>query len=300
MTRAHDAPDAPTLQTLQTLQTPKTEAMFADLHLHTHHSDGIRSPEEVVRRAAEAGLSVIAISDHDNLAAFAEAEPAAKTAGVTLLPGVELSITWEGIDVHVLAYAFDPDDAALAAKLRACRETREQRGERMVENLRALGHPITVERVREICGEGAMGRPHIARALVETGHVGSVQEAFDRFLCPGGAAWVEKERIELDEAVALVRDAGGVTSIAHPSHYPRADFVVETLLARGVDAVEVLHPAIPPADAARFEAIAARAGKMTTGGSDDHGFDARCSLGSVRVPVARVQPIVDRWLRRAR
>ena len=268
---------------------------FADLHLHTFHSDGIRSPAEVVRLAAEHGLSVIAISDHDTLGAFPEAEPLARAAGILLIPAVELSITWEGVDVHLLAYAFDPDDAALAETLTRCRATRELRGETMAERLRAIGVAIDMDRLREICGGGSVGRPHVARCLVEIGAVASIDEAFERYLSPGCPGWVDKERIELDEAIALIHDAGGLTSIAHPSFYPDAEGLVRAMVPHGVDAIEILHPDVPLAAARRFRGIASEHGLFTTGGSDDHGFEGRETIGSVLVPVAMIEPIVDRW-----
>lgn len=271
---------------------------FADLHLHTFHSDGVRSPAEVVRLAGEHSLSVIAISDHDSLAAFPEAEPLAREAGILLIPAVELSITWEGIDVHLLAYAFDPEDAALAETLARCRATREERGQTMAGRLREIGLPIDLERLREICGGGSVGRPHVARCLVEIGAVASIDEAFERYLSPGRPGWVEKERIELDEAIALVRDAGGMTSIAHPTLYPDAERIVREMIPHGVDAIEVLHPDVPPGEAERFRRIAAEHGILTTGGSDDHGFDGRDTIGSVPVPLELIEPIVDRWRRR--
>ncbi|HEU5163503.1 MAG TPA: PHP domain-containing protein [Thermoanaerobaculia bacterium] len=275
--------------------TTRLMSGLADLHLHTYHSDGIRSPAEVVRLAGEHGLSVIAISDHDTLRALPEAEPLARAAGILLIPAVELSITWEGVDVHLLAYAFDPEDAALADTLTRCRATRELRGETMAERLRSIGVAIDMDRLREICGGGSVGRPHVARCLVEIGAVASIDEAFERYLSPGCPGWVEKERIELDEAIALVHDAGGLTSIAHPTCYPDAERLVRAMVPHGVDAIEVLHPDVPSDAAARFRAIASEHGIFTTGGSDDHGFEGRKTIGSVPVPVAMIQPIVDRW-----
>ncbi|HEY0787424.1 MAG TPA: PHP domain-containing protein [Thermoanaerobaculia bacterium] len=273
---------------------------FADLHLHTFHSDGVRSPGEIVRLAGERGLSVIAISDHDSVKAFPEAEPLARAAGIELIPGVELSITWEGIDVHLLAYAFDPEDAALNATLSRCRDTRERRGDLMAERLRAIGVSIDLDRLREICGGGAVGRPHIARCLIEIGAVASIDEAFERYLSPGCPGWVEKEKIDLDEAITLVRDAGGITSIAHPTLYPDAETLVRSMIPHGVDAIEVLHPDVPPAEEERYRGIAAEHGILTTGGSDDHGVEDRKTIGRVRVPAAAIEPIVARWRRRRR
>ena len=275
-------------------------AAFADLHLHTHHSDGVRTPGEVVSLAKERGLAAIAITDHDNLAAFAEAEPLAREAGIELVPGVELSIEWEGVDIHLLAYAFDPEDAALCSKLQLCRDTRAMRGEMMVGKLDAMGVPISLERVRELCGNGAMGRPHVARCLLENGVVASIDEAFDRFLSPGMPGWVEKERISLSEAIEIVRAAGGLTSIAHPALYPDGERLVRAMLPLGVDGIEVLHPNHDQEASRRFAAIADEHRVMRTGGSDDHGFADRRTLGSVRVPLEQVSRIFDQWRRRSR
>ena len=275
-------------------------AAFADLHLHTHHSDGVRSPAAVVSLAKERGLAAIAITDHDNLAAFAEAEPLAREAGIELVPGVELSIEWEGVDIHLLAYSFDPEDPALCSKLQLCRDTRARRGEMMVGRLDAMGVPISLKRVRELCGNGAMGRPHVARCLLENGVVASIDEAFDRFLSPGMPGWVEKERISLSEAIELVRAAGGVTSIAHPALYPDGERLVRAMLPLGVDGIEVLHPNHDEEASRRFATIADEHGVMRTGGSDDHGFADRRTLGSVRVPLEQVRGIFDPWRRRSR
>jgi predicted metal-dependent phosphoesterase TrpH len=168
----------------------------------------------------------------------------------------------------------------------------------MAERLRSIGVGIDLDRLREICGGGAVGRPHVARCLIEIGAVATIDEAFERYLSPGCPGWVEKEKLTLEEAVALVRDAGGVTSIAHPTLYPGAEALVRAMLPLGVDAIEVLHPDVPAAEAEQFAMIAAEHGVMTTGGSDDHGFEDRQTIGSVRVPRAMIEPIVARWRRR--
>ena len=193
---------------------------YADLHTHTYHSDGTRSPKEVVDVALAHGIEILAISDHDNLAAYFEIQPYADARGVTLIPAIELSCGYDGVDVHVLAYAFDAHDERIDARLRGFRETRQRRGYAMVERLRALGYRIDPERVDQLAAGGAMGRPHVARALVEAGYVASVSEAFDKLLGTGKPGYVDKERFRIDEAVALIRTAGGVTSIAHPTLYP--------------------------------------------------------------------------------
>lgn len=268
---------------------------YADLHTHTYHSDGTRSPQEVIDVARAHGLEIVAISDHDNLAAYFEIKKYADECGVTLIPAMELSCGYEGVDVHVLAYAFDALDERIAQRLRRFRETRHRRGYAIVERLRTLGVSISAERVDQLAGGGAMGRPHVARALVEAGHVGSVAEAFDKWLGTGKPAYVEKERFQIREAVELIRSAGGLTSIAHPTLYPNHEELVPRLLDAGIDAVEVLHPDVDEASRERYTNLARFRGKFTTGGSDDHGaVKTSETLGTIRVPETMIQPILER------
>lgn len=268
---------------------------YADLHTHTYHSDGTRSPREVVDVAHAAGIDILCISDHDNLAAFFEIKQYADNADVTLVPGTELSCGVDGVDVHVLAYAFDPHDETIAKRLAQFRETRHTRGYRMVDRLRSLGYDVNRDRIDELAAGGAMGRPHIARALVEKGYVASVQEAFDKFIGPGKPAYVEKERFQIDDAVSIIHRAGGVTSIAHPTHYPDHETLVMSLLDRGVDAVEVFHPDVDEVARDRYLSITRFRGKFVTGGSDDHGtVKTSETLGKFRVPEDLIKPILDR------
>lgn len=268
---------------------------YADLHTHTYHSDGTRSPREVVDVAKASGIEILCISDHDNLAAFFEIKTYAESAGVLLVPGTELSCIYEGIDIHILAYAFDALDEKINARLRKFRETRQHRGLAIVDRLRSLGYPVDARRVEELAAGGALGRPHVARALVEARHVGSVSEAFDKFLGAGKPAYVDKERFAIDEAVSLIHAAGGVTSVAHPSHYPDHARVVAEILDAGIDAVEVMHPDVPGADREMYTTMTRFRGKFVTGGSDDHGsVKTAKTLGTVRVPEALIGPIVER------
>ena len=268
---------------------------YADLHTHTYYSDGTRSPQEVIDVARGHGLSIVAISDHDNLGAYFEIRKYADEQGVTLIPAIELSCEHEGVDVHILAYAFDPLDERIDARLRSFRETRHRRGYAIVDRLRALGVDISAERVDQLAAGGAMGRPHVARALVEAGHVASVSEAFSKYLGTGKPGYVEKERFRITEAVALIRSAGGVTSVAHPSIYPDHQQLVARVLDEGVDAVEVLHPEVDEGNRVRYANMARFRGKFTTGGSDDHGsVKTSQTLGTIRVPESMIAPILDR------
>lgn len=197
--------------------------------------------------------------------------------------------------MHILAYAFDPLDERIEQRLVRFRETRQTRGRRMVERLRFLGYDIDARRVDQLAAGGSVGRPHIARALVERGHVRSVNEAFDMLLGTGKPAYVPKERFHVDEAVALFHSAGGLTSIAHPTLYPAHEEIVPVLLDAGVDGIEVLHPDVEAPDRENYSSIARFRGKMLTGGSDDHGTVKQVeTLGTVRVPENWIAPILER------
>lgn len=270
-------------------------ARLADLHTHTHQSDGTRSPREVIDVARAHGLSIVAISDHDNLAAFFEIKNYADENGVTLVPAIELSCELDDIDIHILAYAFEATDERIETRLRGFRETRHHRGYEMVNRLRALGCNITTQRVDELAAGGAMGRPHVARALVEGGYASSVADAFDKWIGTGKPGYVPKERFRIDDAVALIRGAGGVTSIAHPSLYPNHHELVPRVLDLGIDAIEVFHPQVSDDDRERYTNLARFRGLFVTGGSDDHGtVKTKETLGSVRVEEKWIGPILER------
>ena len=241
------------------------------------------------------GVDILAISDHDNLAAYFEIRTYADERGVTLIPAMELSCEVDGVDVHILAYAFDATDERIAASLQRFRETRHTRGYAIVEKLRAIGVNISAERVDQLAAGGAMGRPHVARALVEAGYVASVSEAFDKYLGTGKPGYLGKERFAIDEAVELIHTAGGVLSVAHPTLYPDHTLLVPRLLDAGIDAVEVMHPQVDDGNRERYTNLARFRGKFTTGGSDDHGtVKTSETLGTIRVPETMIRPILER------
>lgn len=268
---------------------------YADLHTHTYHSDGTRSPKEVVDVALAHGIDILCISDHDNLAAYFEIKPYADSRGVTLIPGMELSCAFEGIDVHILAYAFNPHNEPIEQRLRGFRESRLQRGYAIVQALYELGLHIDPERVEQLAAGGAVGRPHVARALVEAGYAASVSEAFDKYLGTGKPGYIEKERFSIGEAVSLIRNAGGLTSIAHPTLYPNHEQLVPKLFDLDVDGIEVQHPDVDRWERERYTHLARFRGKLATGGSDDHGtVKTSETLGTVKVPESTIGPILER------
>ncbi|HEX2317070.1 MAG TPA: PHP domain-containing protein [Thermomonospora sp.] len=258
--------------------------MRIDLHSHSTASDGTEAPGEVVRLARVAGLDVLALTDHDTVAGLA---PAAERlpAGLTLVPGMELSCRREGLSVHLLAYLFDPGDAALAAECELIRESRDSRGRRMVERLVELGVPITWEQVTELAGGAAVGRPHIARAMVAAGVIDDPAQAFTAdWLAPGGRAYQRRYAPDPATAVRMVRAAGGVPVLAHPGAGRRGQVVTDEWIAElaeaGLFGLEVDHADHDPATRARLRDLAAALDLAVTGSSDDHGDLTGHRLGS--------------------
>lgn len=257
--------------------------MRIDLHTHSTASDGTDTPAELVRNAAAAGLDVVALTDHDTVGGHAEAR-AALPAGLTLITGAELSCRLDGVSLHMLAYLFDPEEPELARERELVRDDRVPRAQGMVAKLRDLGVPLTWEQVARIAGDGAVGRPHIATALVDLGVVPSVSDAFtSEWLANDGRAYVEKHELDPFDAIRLVKAAGGVTVFAHPLAVKRGSCVPESaiaeLAAAGLDGIEVDHMDHDAPTRARLRGMAADLGLLTTGSSDYHGSRKTCRLG---------------------
>lgn len=244
-----------------------------DFHLHSTASDGVQSPTWVMETAAARGVRVLSLTDHDTTAGYGEAKAAAERIGLQLIPGMELSTDYQGADVHLLAYGFDVEDGGLQEKLAWLRNGRLGRTQRIVEILTGLGAPIRLARVYEIAGEATVGRPHIARALVEAGHVASVQEAFDRFLHNGGPADVDRVKFGPKETIELVHAAGGVVFCAHPVFIgDDYDAVIEQFAAWGLDGIETYYKHYDAETVERHRQLGVRLGLMRSGGSDYHGL----------------------------
>ena len=255
--------------------------MRADLHVHSTASDGTDPPAEVMRRAARAGLDVVALTDHDTVAGHAEARAAA--GPVALLPGLELSCRLDGRSLHMLAYLFDADQPELAAELTRIRDDRVLRARAMVDKLAGLGVDVSWEQVAAIAGQAVVGRPHIARAMADSGAIATPREAFTRdWIADGGRAYVDRYALDPVRAIDLVRAAGGVTALAHP-RAGRDTWVtneqITRLAAVGLAGLEVFHPDQSEAERARLIAVAHDLALVTTGGSDDHGSLTDYRLG---------------------
>jgi len=256
-----------------------------DLHIHTTCSDGSLAPAEVVQECVTSGMQVVALADHDITDGIPMAAPLAEAAGIHLVPAVEINTEFEGSEVHVLGYWIALDSPALQEHLRRIREARLERNRRIIARLAEVGCHISEERVREIAGEGSVGRPHLAAALVEAGCAESVPDAFDRYLGRRGVAYVARYRITPEEAIAQVRQAGGLPVLAHPGNLGR-DHLITDLLAAGLRGVEAYHSDHTSDQAAHYVAMAKRLGLLVTGGTDTHGNYAAggSAIGSVPVP----------------
>ncbi|MCQ4042933.1 PHP domain-containing protein [Streptantibioticus rubrisoli] len=260
--------------------------MRIDLHTHSTASDGTDTPTELVNNAAAAGLDVVALTDHDTVGGHAEAVAAVRALDrpLTLVTGAELSCRIGGVSMHMLAYLFDPDEPELARERELVRDDRVPRARAMVAKLRELGVPVSWEQVARIAGDGAVGRPHVATAMVELGVVPTVSDAFtDKWLANGGRAYVEKHELDPFDAIRLVKGAGGVTVFAHPAAAKRGQTVPETVIAElaaaGLDGLEVDHMDHDEPTRARLRALAGELDLLATGSSDYHGSRKSCRLG---------------------
>jgi predicted metal-dependent phosphoesterase TrpH len=258
-------------------------ALRIDLHTHSTASDGTTPPARLVREAREAGLDVVALTDHDTTAGHAEAA-AALPAGLSLVPGAEISCASDGISLHLLGYLFDPADPALSTALAELVASRVGRAEQMVRRLEEAGTGVTWERVRELAG-GTVGRPHVAQALVEQGHVASVSDAFaPEWIGTDGRFYVRKLELDVVRGVELVVAAGGVAVFAHPAAVTRGrtvgDDVIVAMAEAGLAGLEVDH--VDHDDAARrhLRGLAAELGLLVTGSSDFHGENKTVRLGA--------------------
>lgn len=266
--------------------------MRADLHVHSTASDGTATPTELVSLALERGVDVLAIADHDSVSGLAEAQLAAEGTALTLIPAVELSAVGSGIDVHILAYFVDPTDSSLAAELSELRSARFRRAQAMVEALADAGYSVTLDDVLALSGGGAVGRSHVARALVGSGAAESVSDAFKRLIGRGMPFYVPKDSQSPQMVISAVRELGAIPVLAHPG-VTQTDPIVPELVEAGLLGIEAYHADHTPQQRTAYARLAAELGLLVTGGTDYHGATApNPVLGSVDVPEAAVRALL--------
>jgi hypothetical protein len=287
--------------------------MFCDLHLHSTASDGTDAPDALPALAKQAGLSSIALTDHDTTAGLAACAHAAHHAGIQFIAGIELSadprILFPRDDqparlgtLHILGYFIRPDDEPLARIQQRLLQARTQRNPQMIQRLNDLGVSIDYDEVIAAAGGTIVGRPHIAQVLLRKGYVKSIHEAFSRYIGEGAAAYVRKDRLPADEAIHAIHNAGGLAVLAHPVQLRFAPQTLEHAVARlksmGLDGIEVRHSDHHPADVEHFEKLARKLSLLTTGGSDYHGSRKQIALGACRVPITACEQLHSAWLKR--
>ena len=251
--------------------------MAIDLHSHTTASDGEHSPEGLLALARAAGVTVLAVTDHDTVAGLARAAAAAEAEGLAFVPGIEISATAAGREIHILGHFVDATEAGLARFSDRLRGERAVRMGRMVQRMGELGFPVTLEEVEQIGGGAHLGRPHLALALLNRGYVSSTKEAFDRFLADGRPGHVDRYRVPADEAIRLLHAAGGTATLAHPGPSQVTEPTLRALAQAGLDGLEVFHVDHVPSQREALLRTADALGLIPTGGSDYHG--ARVSPG---------------------
>ena len=274
-----------------TRSTKRTPERTADLHLHTRFSDGTDTPERLVELVREAGLSAMAITDHDNVEAIAVAATLATRYGIELIPGIEMSASTDGIEVHLLGFFIDLADAGLQQHLAEQRSRRVERIHEMVHRLQRVGVRITAEEVFQVAGEGTVGRPHVARILLKHGYVSSLSEAFSRYIGPDNPGFVPGSPLSPAQVIRVIRRAGGIPVLAHPVYLKR-DALIEKFVNDGLVGLEVYHSGHMPDLVRRYDEIAKRLKLLKTGGSDYHGDTKEgLPIGAVNIPYALVEAL---------
>ncbi|NKB81693.1 MAG: PHP domain-containing protein [Nitrospirales bacterium] len=271
-----------------------------DLHLHTTYSDGSYPPDHVVALASQAGVTTMAITDHDTVDGLAEAIQAGRQRGIEVIPGIELSSQTAGIETHILGYFFDWNQPELKQHLLNQRQTRHSRNYHILETLKTLGLAVTYEEVKARAGSDSIGRPHIAKVLLEKGYVSCLKDAFDRYLGAGKPAYVPIDCPSTAEAIAWIREAGGIPVLAHPIWVKRYTQNIRKLCQelkdQGLQGIEVFHSSHQPKDMHICLEVARQVGLLATGGSDFHGHATPTvqvgkGRGNLKVPLALLEPL---------
>jgi hypothetical protein len=267
----------------------------ADLHIHSTASDGRFSPAEIVRMAANAGLTIMALTDHDTVNGLVPAlEAAAAFPALTFIPGVELSTDTAGGEVHILGYFIDYTNEEFKNSLERMRNSRADRAGKMVEKLNTLGCNIELERLKEIAGNGALGRAHVAQALLEKGYITSFKEAFTKYIGHDCPAYVGREKLTPAEAVQLILKARGLPVMAHPFTALNPELVVRELKTAGLVGMEVFYAGYLPTETNNLLNMAQKYELIPTGGTDYHGIDAasEITIGGTDVPLHFVEQLI--------
>ncbi|HEY6261635.1 MAG TPA: PHP domain-containing protein [Nitrospiraceae bacterium] len=271
-----------------------------DLHLHTTHSDGSLSPTDVLRLAHKARVTALAITDHDIVSGIPEAITAGAELGIEIIPGVEISSSLGHSELHILGYCLRWQDPELNRRLSVLRESRHNRNPQIIERLRSLGLDVTYEEVRALAGTESVGRPHIARLLMDKKYVTSAKDAFDRYLAEGRPAYVARELPSPADAIAWIRAAGGVAVLAHPTWTKVSgeglNMLVTTLKSAGLGGVEVHYSTHTKRQTAEYLDMAKRLNLLVTGGSDFHGItkpdiEVGVGRGDLKVPERLLEPL---------
>lgn len=268
-----------------------------DLHTHTTYSDGFYSPEELVKKAKLAGIEVIGISDHDNIAGILEAAEVGKKIGVEVIPGLEISSDIRDREIHILAYFFEPDNPELERYLTFFREERLKRAIRIINKLKSIGFNISIDDVLETAQNCAVGRPHIAQTLLEKGLISSYYEAFNKYIGNGCPAYEKKVHLSPQSAFKIINDAGGLSFIAHPGFMTES--LLKELINAGVDGIEVIHPSHTAQQTRFYRGIINEYFLLESGGSDFHGGkrEDENNLGKYFVNSSVVEAMRQRLLR---
>jgi len=273
--------------------------MFADLHLHTHFSDGTYGPEELAALAEQHGLKAVALTDHDTMEGCARAAAACQARGIEFIPASELTAELDDVELHLIGYFLDSANERLQKELSRFQQVRQQRIHEMAARLQQVGVPLQAESVFRLANCAAPGRPHVARALVQQRLCGSLDEAFERFLKKGKPAWVPKFKMSALEAIELIHQAGGLAVMAHPG-LNRTDDVIPILVKAGVDGIECFHTKHSTTMTEHYLQIAEKYNLLVTGGSDCHGISkGRPLIGTMRIPYVYVERLKDAATQRA-
>jgi 3',5'-nucleoside bisphosphate phosphatase len=264
---------------------------FADLHLHTFFSDGTYSPSELIRQAERAGLSALAVVDHDTVEGIPSLIESARICGIEVLPGIELTAQYERLEVHILGYLFDYENQALLQQLESLRKIRVERVYKIAEKLRGIGVPLDPAVVFSLSGSGTVGRLHVARALVKEKLVSCIEQAFKKYIGDRSPAYVSGFKLSPQEAVTLIKEAGGIPVLAHPYTITNDDVLLK-IITCGIMGLEVHYPEHSQAMVNFYLRLAQQYRLLVTGGSDCHGnAKSEVRIGSMKIPYDLVEKL---------